>query len=113
MQKLKAQGLKALIPIKAKSKPKKKKESVYYVEIRKIRQTPKLFKKEVDKKVMKELIESVKKYGVVQPLELVKVERRKSKGINVYYKLVSGQKRLAAARLAGLRVVPAKIRIDK
>lgn len=115
MQKLKAQGLRALIPIRAKIKPKKKKESVYYVEIRKIRLTPHLRASEgqVDKKVLKELTESIKKYGVVQPLELVKVERKKKKGINVYYKLISGQKRLAAAKTAGLRVVPAKIRVDK
>lgn len=116
MQKLKAQGLRALIPIKPKTKPKKKKESVYYVEIRKIRLTPRLRASEgqaSDKKALRELTESIKKYGVVQPLELVKVERRKSKGINVYYKLISGQKRLIAAKTAGLRVVPAKIRIEK
>lgn len=113
MQKLKAQGLRALIPIKPRTKPKKRKESVYYVEIRKIRQTPELLKKEVDKKVMKELVESVKKYGVIQPLEVVKVEKKKKGGINVYYKLISGQKRLIAAKIAGLRVVPAKIRIEK
>lgn len=113
MQILKAQGLRALIPVRGKSKPKKKKESVYYVEIRKIRLASEQLKKESDKKVLKDLTESIKKYGVVQPLELVKVERKKKKGINVYYKLISGQKRLAAAKSAGLRVVPAKIRVDK
>ncbi len=113
MQKLKAQGLRALIPIKAKTKPKSKKESVYYVEIRKIRQTPDMLEREITKKVLKELTDSIKKYGVVQPLELVKVEKKKKKGINVYYRLISGQKRLIAAKIAGLRVVPAKIKTDK
>ena len=107
-----AKGLHALIPVQSKAKPKKKKESVYYVEIRKIKQTPDQLKKEINKKVLKELTDSIKKYGVVQPLELVKVERKKKKGINVYYKLISGQKRLVAAKTAGLRVVPAKIKVE-
>lgn len=112
MPKLKAEGLKALIPIKSRTKPKKKKENVYYVEIRKIRQTSKQFKNKIDKKILKELIESIKKYGVVQPLEVAKVEKKKKKGINVYYRLISGQKRLLAAKTVGLRVVPAKIKTN-
>ncbi|TSC90842.1 MAG: Uncharacterized protein G01um10142_214 [Parcubacteria group bacterium Gr01-1014_2] len=105
-----------MILIKPKTKPKRKKESVYYIEIRKIRLTPHLHasegqaKKEIDKKVLKDLTESIRKYGVIQPLVVAKVEKRKRRGINVYYQLVSGEKRLLAAKSAGLRVVPAVIR---
>ncbi len=111
-KKLKAKGLYALIPIKPKAKPKRKKENVYYIEIRKIRQTKEQLKKEIDKKVLKDLTESIRKYGVIQPLFVAKVEKRKRGGINVYYRLVSGQKRLFAAKLAGLAVVPAVIKKD-
>ena len=107
---LKAKGLYALIPVKPKSKPKRKKENVFYVEIRKIKQTKEQFKEEIDKKVIKDLIESVRKYGVIQPLTVAKIEKRRNQGINVYYELVSGQKRLLAAKSAGLRVVPAIIK---
>lgn len=109
-KKIKARGLRALIPIKSKTKSKKRKENVYYVEIKKIRQTPEQLKKEIDKKILNDLTDSVKKYGVVQPLTLTKVERKRNSGINVYYRLVSGQKRLLAAKEAGLRVVPAVIK---
>lgn len=112
IKKLKARGLRALIPIRPRVKPKRKKENVFYIEIRKIRQTKEQLKKEIDKKVLKELTESIRKYGVIQPLTVAKVEKRKRGGINVYYQLVSGQKRLLAAKQAGLRVVPAVIRRD-
>lgn len=118
IKKIRLKGLKALIPIKVDIKPKKKKENVFYVEIKKIRQTHRLHTsagqaKEVDKKILKDLTESIKKYGVIQPLTLAKIERKKKGGINVYYRLISGQKRLIAAKSAGLRVVPAKIKNDK
>lgn len=107
---LKAKGLHALIPVKPKFKPKRKKENVFYVEIRKIRQTPEMLKKEINKKTLKELTESIRKYGVIQPLTVAKIEKKKQSGVNVYYELISGQKRLLAAKSAGLRVVPATIK---
>ena len=110
MKNLKAKGLHALIPIKPKFKPKRKKENVFYVEIRKIRQTPEMLKREISKKALKELAESVRKYGIIQPLTVAKIEKKKKSGINVYYELISGQKRLIAAKSAGLRVVPAMIK---
>lgn len=110
MKKIKARGLRALIPIKPRTKPKRKKENVYYIEIKKIRPAPDQVKKEIDKKVLKDLTESIRKYGVIQPLTVAKVEKKKRSGINVYYQLVSGRKRLLAAKSAGLRVVPAIIR---
>ena len=114
MNKIKTgRGLNALIPIKPRTKTRRKKENVYYIEIKKIRQTPEQIKKEIDKKVLKDLTESIRRYGVIQPLAVAKVEKRKKQGINVYYKLLEGQKRLSAAKEAGLRVVPAKIKNDK
>lgn len=113
IKKFKASGLKALIPIKNRKKPKKKKASVFYIEIRKIRQPPEMLKKEIDKQVLKELTNSIRKYGVVAPLTVAKVEKRKrGGGLNVYYKLIAGQKRLMAAKSAGLAVVPAIIKND-
>ena len=110
VKKIRPKGLSALIPIRIKTRSKKKKANVFYVEVRKIRQTPEQIKKEINKKILKELTESIKKYGIIQPLTLAKVEKKRSRGISVYYKLVSGQKRLIAAKSAGLRVVPAIIR---
>lgn len=115
MAKIRTRGLKALIPIRPKIKPSRKKESIFYVEIKKIRQSSlhKIAGQAIDKKVLDDLTESIRKYGIIQPVVVAKVERKKRSGITVYYKLVSGQKRLIAAKSAGLRVVPAFIRNDK
>ena len=48
--------------------------------------------------VLPELVESIKRYGVLEPLV---VQRN-----NGTYRTITGQKRLAAARAAGLRDVP-------
>ena len=48
--------------------------------------------------VLPELVESIKRYGVLEPLV---VQRN-----NGTYKTITGQKRLAAARAAGLHDVP-------
>ena len=109
-KRFKFRGLKALIPVKPRTRPKRKKENVYYIEIRKIRHNKEQINKEIDKKVLKDLTESIRKYGMIQPLIVAKVEKKKRRGINVYYQLVSGQKRLISAKQAGLRVVPAMIK---
>ena len=111
-KKIRPKGLEALIPTRIKTKSKKKKANVFYVEVRKIRLTPHLRKSagQVNKKILKDLTESVRKFGVVQPLVVSKVEKKKKGGINVYYKLLAGQKRLMAAKSVGLRVVPAVIK---
>ena len=109
-KKIKARGLQALIPIRSRTKPKKRKENIYYIEIKKIKQTRDQAKKEIDQKVLRELTDSIRKYGVIQPIVVAKVEKRKKQGINVYYNLLDGQKRLLAAKAAGLRVVPARIK---
>lgn len=51
---------------------------------------------------LKELADSIKKHGILQPL----IVTRQASG----YELVSGERRLRAARLAGLRTVPAIVR---
>lgn len=49
---------------------------------------------------MKELVDSVKKYGVLQPISVRLIN-------NKLYELVFGERRLRATRLAGLNTIPA------
>lgn len=51
---------------------------------------------------MKELVDSIKQHGVIQPLIV-----RKSDGV---YEIVAGERRWRAAKTAGLKVVPVVIR---
>ena len=73
-----------------------------------------MLNKKINRQVLKELIDSIRKFGIVQPLTVIKIEKKKrGGGLNVYYRLVAGQKRLIAAKSAGLAVVPAIIKNDK
>src|SRR5262249_20607992 len=61
---------------------------------------------------LEELSRSIRKYGVLQPLLVSKVEESSPKGIDVSYRLIAGERRLRASRLAGLPQVPVIIRDD-
>jgi ParB family chromosome partitioning protein len=57
------------------------------------------------------LSESIRSYGVLQPLTVTRKEiERPEEGIVVEYELIAGERRLRASKLAGLREVPVVIR---
>lgn len=57
-------------------------------------------RKEFDEEELKSLVESVKEFGIIQPIMVVKKED------NEHYFLVAGERRWRAAQLAGLQQVP-------
>lgn len=59
-------------------------------------------RKVFDEDTLAELAESIKKYGVIQPIVVRKVED--------HYEIVAGERRWRAAKLAGLREMPVIIR---
>ena len=59
-------------------------------------------RKEVNEDALQELADSIKQFGVIEPLVVVK-----RKG---YYELIAGERRWRAARLAGLKEVPVVIK---
>ena len=77
-------------------------EGAVEVPVESIRPNPYQPRKTFDKEKLKELSESIKKHGIIQPLIVRK------KGLN--YELVAGERRLRAARLAKLQTVPVLIR---
>jgi ParB family transcriptional regulator, chromosome partitioning protein len=105
-------GLNSLIPKNPNDVPNAKKESVFYVEVGKIQPNPDQPRKDFDKDALADLSRSIRKYGVLQPLLVSKVEDESSRGMNVYYELIAGERRLRAAQLAGLPHVPVIIRDD-
>lgn len=61
-------------------------------------------RKEFDEESLKELAESLKVHGLIQPITVRRLDSK-------HYQLISGERRLRAAKLAGLEEVPAYIRI--
>ena len=63
---------------------------------------PKQPRKNFDAVALNELAQSIKEYGVIQPIILVKTGSR--------YMIVAGERRFRACKLAGLKTIPAVIR---
>ncbi|MCX7885119.1 MAG: nucleoid occlusion protein [Caloramator sp.] len=59
-------------------------------------------RKQFDSNSLMELAESIREYGVLQPISVRKKDER-------YYELVAGERRLRASQLAGLENIPAII----
>ena len=76
-----------------------KQKEINYVDIEKIRPNPYQPRKKFNKISLEELCESIKQYGVIQPINVRKIS------VNMY-ELVAGERRLRAATMAGLVKVP-------
>ena len=63
-----AKGLEILIPQKQRKDEPKRKESVFWNEIKKIKTNPLQPRKDFNKRELKELANSIEKYGILQPL---------------------------------------------
>ncbi|MBI4088369.1 ParB/RepB/Spo0J family partition protein [Candidatus Kaiserbacteria bacterium] len=86
-------------------------DSVYWVEVERIKPNPFQPRKNFDEAALASLAESIRSYGVLQPLTVTRKEiERPGEGIYVEYELIAGERRLRAAKLAGLREVPVVIR---
>jgi len=86
------------------------KGTVFQIEVDNIRPNPHQPRKAFDDGELRELAASIREFGVLQPLVISKVERESDTGWKVFYELVAGERRLMAAKIAGLHTVPAIIR---
>ena len=87
------------------------KNAVFFIEVDKIRPNPFQPRRDFDENRLNELADSVRMYGILQPLVVTRKEVIKEDGgLSAEYELIAGERRLRAAKLAGLREVPALIR---
>ena len=84
--------------MKSKQKGEFLSSRIRWLEIGEIRPNPRQPRRIFDPDSLQELAESIRTYGILQPLTV----RLTAEG----YELVAGERRLRAARLAGLRQVP-------
>lgn len=86
-------------------------DSIYWVEVERIKPNPFQPRKSFDEAALASLAESIRQYGVLQPLTVTRREiERPGEGIFTEYELIAGERRLRASKLAGLREVPVVIR---
>ena len=96
-------GLSALIPEEAIEEVKdEKNQGALFLGVDKIKRNEEQPRYEFEKEALEELSESIKQYGVLQPLVVMPD--------GDYYKVVAGERRLRASIMAGLKEVTVVIR---
>ncbi len=111
-------GLSALIPQTQAMRPEEadrpeagagavQRSGAVTVDIDLIAPNPRQPRSAIDPETVSELAESIRQHGILQPLV---VSRRERAGAGVSYQLIAGERRLHAARAAGLLRVPVVVR---
>ena len=77
--------------------------SVNRIPVDDIEANPKQPRRDFDEQSLRELASSVKRHDIIQPITVSKLPTGK-------YRLISGERRLRAAKLAGLKDIPAYVR---
>ena len=86
--------------------------SIFWVDIEKIKPNPFQPRRLFDEDRLRDLADSIRQYGVLQPLVVSREEIQKEDGgIAVEYELIAGERRLRASKLAGLEQIPVIIRV--
>jgi len=86
-------------------------DSVFWVEVDKIKPNPFQPRREFDQAQLQSLSNSIRQYGVLQALVVTRKEVQKEDGgLAVEYELIAGERRLRASKLAGLSQVPVLIK---
>lgn len=86
--------------------------SIFWVDIEKIKPNPFQPRREFDEARLRDLADSIRQYGVLQPLVVSRIEvAREDGGMSVVYELIAGERRLRASKLAGLIEIPVIIRV--
>jgi len=106
-------GLESLIPQKKDNVKDDKispSESVFMIEVEKIKPNPFQPRKEFIESDLKDLAASIRQVGILQPLIVSKIEKDTPTGRDVEYELIAGERRLRAAQMANLPRVPVVVR---
>ncbi len=88
--------------------------SIFWIELEKIVPNPYQPRKDFDPHALKDLADSIRMYGLLQPLVVTRKEIIKEDGaFATRYELISGERRWRASRLAGLSQAPVIIRAQE
>jgi ParB family chromosome partitioning protein len=95
-------GLEALIPVSAGGEAEGESALPEYISVDQIRPSPEQMRRRFPEEPLRELAESIKQHGVLQPVLVGRLPDG--------YQLIAGERRWRAARMAGLERIPALVR---
>ena len=84
--------------------------SIFYLEVEKIKPNPFQPRREFDPANLEELANTIREFGILEPLIVTRTEKETQVGRDVEYQLLAGERRLMAAKIVGLSTVPAIIK---
>ncbi|MBI5732400.1 ParB/RepB/Spo0J family partition protein [Candidatus Jorgensenbacteria bacterium] len=85
-------------------------ESIFHIEVDKIKPNPYQPRHEFNPEGIEELAQSIREFGILQPLVVSKSVKETEVGTYVEYQLIAGERRLLAAKRVGLERVPAIVK---
>lgn len=85
-------------------------EKIFYIETEKIKPNSQQPRKTFSEETIKELADSIREYGILEPLVVTRTEKDTMTGAEVEYELIAGERRLKAAKSLDLPTVPVIIR---
>ena len=86
-------------------------DSIYWIELDKIKPNPYQPRREFNTNKLQDLADSIRQYGVLQPLVVTRRERQtEDGGLVTDYELIAGERRLRASEMASLSQVPVIIK---
>jgi ParB family transcriptional regulator, chromosome partitioning protein len=86
-------------------------DSVFWIDVERIQPNPYQPRRDFSEEGLSSLAESIRQYGVLQPLVVSRTDKEKPEGgLESLYELIAGERRLRASKLAGLKQVPVVIR---
>ncbi len=84
--------------------------AIFQLEVAQIKPNPYQPRKYFNDEELRELGESIREYGVIQPIIVSKIEKETPYGTEIEYQLIAGERRLMASKLIGLPRIPAIIK---
>lgn len=88
-------------------------QSIFWIEADKIKPNSTQPRESFKEETLIGLADSIRQYGVLQPLVVTRKEIEVPSGTIVEYELIAGERRLRASKIAGLNQVPVIIREDE
>ncbi len=98
------------IPAKENRPNEHPQDYIFHIEVGKIRPNPNQPRRHFDEEALDDLAKSIREFGFLQPLVVTRLHKTTEGGVGVEYELISGERRLLAAKRLGLEYVPAIIR---
>lgn len=83
---------------------------VFLIEVDKIVPNPDQPRREFNESALRDLANSIREVGLIQPIVVTKLEKETETGTAVQYQLIAGERRLMASKLIGLERIPAIIK---